>query len=347
MHMPTSNFHSVLRVQVRTAAFNLIEFLTGFSILDSQFSNNQTIGVAPLWRSRAQSKIENPKSKIRHAPRGFTLIELLKGFSIFDSGFSNIQTIGVAPLWRSRAQSKIENPKSKIHHAPRGFTLIELLTVIAIIGILAAILIPTVGKVRQTARMTQSIANLRTLGQAILGYTGENRQILPFLVDINSPEDGGGFGANYWTVQIATHLPAKIRGGGIGATDMDNKNFDISPPLLSPFLKNGQHHRLGDYGANRNVIRPGDKPAIPLSDIHRPTRTVMVAAAETRANRTLPNGAWYFHGDQYAASVTTTEASPSDHGTGRIPALFVDGHVSVFPLAEFQAIRAEILKITP
>ncbi|RRJ97314.1 prepilin-type N-terminal cleavage/methylation domain-containing protein [Opitutaceae bacterium TAV4] len=235
-------------------------------------------------------------------------------------------------------------PALVVRVSSAAFTLIELLTVIAIIGILAAIIIPTVGKVRQTARMTHSIANLRTIGQAILSHTGENRQRLPELVDIKAPEDGGGFGTNYWTVQIAAHLPLPIKGGWL---DLDNKAFIVSPPLVSPFLKNGQHHRLGDYGANRNVIRPSDKGALPLAEVNRPTRTVMVAAAETRKNRTPPNGAWYFHGDAYIQNPDTDEAAPSDHGAGKIPALFVDGHVSVFPLTEFQAIRSEILKVNP
>ncbi len=56
-----------------------------------------------------------------------------------------------------------------------GFTLIELLTVIAIIGILAAIIIPVVGKVRTTAKRTQGLSNLRQVVLAGLTYAQDNR----------------------------------------------------------------------------------------------------------------------------------------------------------------------------
>lgn len=48
-----------------------------------------------------------------------------------------------------------------------AFTLIELLTVIAIIGILAAILIPVVGAARDSARASRCVGNLRDLTLAL------------------------------------------------------------------------------------------------------------------------------------------------------------------------------------
>lgn len=55
-----------------------------------------------------------------------------------------------------------------------AFTLIELLTVIAIIGILAAILIPTVAKVRESAHQSTCASNVRQIALAILTYESEN-----------------------------------------------------------------------------------------------------------------------------------------------------------------------------
>lgn len=56
----------------------------------------------------------------------------------------------------------------------RGFTLIELLIVVAIIGIIAAIAVPTLVSTRGAALRSKAKANLRTLSSAQAAYIAKN-----------------------------------------------------------------------------------------------------------------------------------------------------------------------------
>jgi prepilin-type N-terminal cleavage/methylation domain-containing protein len=108
-----------------------------------------------------------------------------------------------------------------------GFTLIELLTVIAVIGILAAIIIPTVGKVRETTQRTVDANNLRELAKAAAIYATDNRDVLP-----NPDQPGraitGGQKYHQWFGQLARYA------GYNDPAMLVSKNDDAVDPTLVP-----------------------------------------------------------------------------------------------------------------
>lgn len=116
----------------------------------------------------------------------------------------------------------------------RGFTWIELLLLVALVGILSALAMPKIQKLREAAREAATQANIAAIKSAISIYYGDHEGIWPDTLDVNDKTPGYGFG-NYLENMPkvkATHPrdPSKSPAGD----EVVYKSFTDEPSLAAP-----------------------------------------------------------------------------------------------------------------
>ncbi|EIQ00267.1 prepilin-type N-terminal cleavage/methylation domain-containing protein [Opitutaceae bacterium TAV1] len=187
----------------------------------------------------------------------------------------------------------------------RAFTLVELLTVIAIIGILAAIIIPVTARVREQARTTRCLAQMRQVGSAFLMYVNDNRGYLPVQSTPTAQWDAEGS----WTYALFPYVDNRAL---FTCPENQTKQVDARVPVNPMYNPYVSARLTTPVGAPVNVSRS-----------RKPTRDVIMVeewyaslgnAITASQSANAPDAHWY----------------PHDGKTKR-STLYVDGHVKLTP----------------
>ncbi len=205
-----------------------------------------------------------------------------------------------------------------------AFTLIELLTVIAIIGILAAILIPVVGAVRESAKTAKCTSNLRQIAGVFHVALEENEY--RFAASPGSGGDNGNFIWGYLLEQGGYvddrnllycpsqpwALPNETEDPYAGGNAWQWRTYG-----MNQFDSNAHEERVRVFGVNASVL------AVNYNGIEDPTRYLLFADS---LEKTRGVQRFRIRGTNGSAIADADGGLHLRHGN-RVNAAFLDGHV--------------------
>jgi general secretion pathway protein G len=212
-----------------------------------------------------------------------------------------------------------------------AFTLIELLTVIAIIGILAAIIIPVTGRVRESARTAQCASNMRQLAQSMLLHAEDNKGVLP--ATYNNP---AGTTAAWWQYLYPDYCPDK----NVFKCPVDQTGFTGSPAYTGTFTRNGKTLADGkaSYGIpglqNNEASESYKASGKPLTAFSTPSRMCLLTDFENSDRRLSQS---------YAGNkpMYLNEVIFPHNGQQKANFAFLDGHIVLMSKAGMNAANTD------
>lgn len=211
--------------------------------------------------------------------------------------------------------------------AQRGFTLIELLTVIAIVGILAGIIIPTVGKVRENGRFAKTSSNIRQLALACGIYSSQNKGQFPSDYSRSLEDVKVGVPSQWW-MDMKTGVWAMVAGSPSNLDGAPSRQKRVGTAFESPNLEDEGsipaflNKPAISYAMNRYI---SSQPNRRYGMLYDPARTILISdASASHEFGPLPSGS-YKGADNW---INARNGASSDGARdGKAVVAYIDGHV--------------------